>query len=98
MREMMQQLQRSLIRPVNVFEDEQHRIVGCKSLENAEDQLEWSFLRSIGSVFDGIRCPLELRKQWSENRTQWSEHFRDCLAFAFGDSESQRVHERRIWD
>ncbi len=63
MREMMQKLERRLISPVNVLEHEEHRLFGGESLENCEDQLEWTLTLTVGGSFRRLAgIGLELRK------------------------------------
>jgi hypothetical protein len=95
MREMMKQLERSLIGPVNVFEHEEHRLFCRKSLEHCEDHLEWTLSIAIGCLFS-LRT-LELRENRCENCAKRSKHLRDCFAFALCNSKSKRIHQRCVW-
>jgi hypothetical protein len=83
---------------VNILQHKQHRLFCRESLENGEYQFErpvaLSILRSFGR-FTSIRR-LELRKDRREDSSQRTEEFGSRLAFAFGDSKPQRVHERCV--
>src|SRR5215216_5538581 len=94
MRQVMQKLERSLIRPVHVLEHEQHWLVSGESLENREDQLEGPFAFALYRRLCG--AAFELREYWRQHGTQGPEHL--CYSFAFSllDPKAKCVHQGSI--
>jgi hypothetical protein len=99
MRKMMQQLERSLICPMNILENEEHWLVGGKSFEHGEDQFERSFLLPLRITFGSASLPcFQLREDRREHCAQWTKNLRDCFSFSLLDPEPKGVHERRVGD
>ena len=96
MRQMVQQLERRWIRPVNILEHEKHRLICRESFQNSEDQLERTLAFTLGSGLSSCRIVWKLGKNRSEHCAQWTEHFSDRLAFSLCDPEAESIHQRSV--
>src|SRR5688572_22289906 len=92
---MMQQLERRLVGPVNVLENEKHRLFGGESLENAENQVERAFaIRRL--IRPCCSTPFQVGKNRSDNVAKRVDHLFDGLCRTSQDADPDDIHQRHI--
>jgi hypothetical protein len=97
--EVVEQLSRRRIRPVNVLDDQQEAVLARRDGEKRDDSLEQTQLR-LPRITDGARefLATELRKQLRQLAPRGAEQSRKLLAVLNGQIIAERLDEREIRD